>query len=87
MVRQFAWATLPKSPKGPQDTRTLGLFNGTPAVVVLLRRKPNANVIETVDQVHALIPQLQLELPPDIHMQIATDSTNSISCLVTRNRN
>src|SRR3546814_1854122 len=33
---------------GPQDLRTLGLFNGSPAVIVLLRKKPGANVIAAV---------------------------------------
>ncbi|HET8883714.1 MAG TPA: efflux RND transporter permease subunit [Solimonas sp.] len=63
---------------GPQDLRTLGLFNGSPAVIVLLRKKPGANVIATVDAIRALVPELQAELPTDVKLQIATDSTNSI---------
>ncbi|NGY06701.1 efflux RND transporter permease subunit [Solimonas terrae] len=63
---------------GPEDLRTLGLFNGSPAVVVLLRKKPGANVIETVNAIRALVPELQAELPNDVKLQIATDSTNSI---------
>ncbi len=63
---------------GPQDTRTVGLFNGKPAVIVLLRRKPGANVIATVDAVRALVPALQAELPHDVQLQIVSDSTNSI---------
>ncbi|MFT4047026.1 MAG: efflux RND transporter permease subunit [Solimonas sp.] len=63
---------------GPEDARTLGLFNGKPAVIVLLRKKPGANVIQTVDAVRALVPVLQAELPNDIQMTVASDSTNSI---------
>ncbi|WP_028008238.1 efflux RND transporter permease subunit [Solimonas flava] len=63
---------------GPEDARTLGLFNGKPAVIVLLRKKPGSNVIQTVDAVRALVPVLQAELPTDIRLQIASDSTNSI---------
>ncbi|HEY9545901.1 MAG TPA: efflux RND transporter permease subunit, partial [Solimonas sp.] len=63
---------------GPQDLRTLGLFNGSPAVIVLLRKKPGANVIAAVDQIRALIPELQAELPSDVKLRVATDSTNSI---------
>jgi len=61
-----------------EDTRTLGLFNGQPAVVVLITRQPGANVIETVDGIRALLPELQAQLPQDVKLQVASDSTNSI---------
>ena len=63
---------------GVENTNTLGLFNGEPAVIVLIRRQPDANVIATVDGVRALIPELQAQLPPDVTLQVASDSTNSI---------
>src|SRR5258705_8301709 len=63
---------------GPEDVRTLGLFNGDPAVIVLVTRQPGANIIETVDGVRALLPQLRAQLPSGIHVQVASDSTNSI---------
>jgi len=63
---------------GVENTNTLGLFNGDPAVIVLITRQPGANVIATVDGVRALLPQLQAQLPGDIKLQVASDSTNSI---------
>jgi multidrug efflux pump len=63
---------------GVEDTRTLGLFNGEPAVVVLVTRQPGANVIDTVDGVRALLPELQAQLPQDVQLQVASDSTKSI---------
>ena len=48
---------------GSEDRNTLGLFNGVPAVVVMVYRQPTANVIETVDAVRALLPALKDELP------------------------
>ena len=63
---------------GVENSNTLGLFNGDPAVVVLVRRQPGANVIETVDSVRALLPELQAQLPPDIKISVASDSTKSI---------
>ncbi|SFC65032.1 multidrug efflux pump [Polaromonas sp. OV174] len=63
---------------GVENTNTLGLFNGEPAVIVLITRQPGANVIETVDGVRALLPELQAQLPQDVHLQVASDSTNSI---------
>jgi multidrug efflux pump len=61
-----------------ENINTLGLFNGQPAVIVLVTRQPGANIIETVDGVRALIPSLQAQLPQDVALQVASDSTNSI---------
>ena len=63
---------------GTENTNTLGLFNGDAAVIVLIRRQPDANVIATVDGIRALLPELQAQLPPDVKLSIASDSTNSI---------
>ena len=63
---------------GVENTRTLGLFNGKPAVIVLITRQPGANVIKTVDGVRALLPELRAQLPPEIELDVASDSTNSI---------
>ena len=63
---------------GVENTRTLGLFNGKPAVIVLVTRQPGANVIKTVDGVRALLPELRAQLPAEIALDVASDSTNSI---------
>ncbi len=63
---------------GVEDTRTLGLFNGEPAIIVLITRQPAANVIATVDAVRKLLPELQADLPADVELHVASDSTNSI---------
>ncbi len=61
-----------------ENVNTLGLFNGQPAVIVLVTRQPGANIIETVDSVRALLPELQAQLPSDVRLQVASDRTNSI---------
>ncbi|MES2512224.1 MAG: efflux RND transporter permease subunit [Pseudomonadota bacterium] len=63
---------------GVENVNTLGLFNGDPAVIVLVTRQPGANVIATVDGVRALLPELQAQLPADVKISVASDSTNSI---------
>ncbi|MCC2976575.1 efflux RND transporter permease subunit [Sphingomonas sp. PL-96] len=60
------------------DTRTLGLFNGKPAVVVLITQQPGANLIKLVDSIRAELPALQAQLPADVHLEIANDRTSSI---------
>ncbi|MBC7603070.1 MAG: efflux RND transporter permease subunit [Ramlibacter sp.] len=61
-----------------ENINTLGLFNGVPAVVVLITLQPGANAIETVDSVRAMLPELQEQLPKDIKLEVATDRTHSI---------
>jgi multidrug efflux pump len=61
-----------------EDTRTLGLFNGQPAIIALITRQPGANVIETVDGVRALLPELRAQLPEAVEVAVASDSTHSI---------
>jgi len=61
-----------------QDVRTLGLFNGKPAIVVLITQQPDANVIATVNAVRATLPLLAAQLPSDVKLQVASDATTSI---------
>ena len=46
-----------------EDLRATGMANGKPAVLVLIFRQPGANIIETVDRVRALLPQLEASIP------------------------
>jgi multidrug efflux pump len=46
------------------DVRNAGLLGKQPAVMIILFRQPGANIIETVERVKALLPQLQASIPP-----------------------
>ncbi|MDE2117140.1 MAG: multidrug efflux RND transporter permease subunit [Betaproteobacteria bacterium] len=61
-----------------QDVRNAGLFNGKPAVMMILRRQPGANIIETVDRVRALLPQLGASIPGAIDLNVVMDRTPTI---------
>jgi multidrug efflux pump len=61
-----------------QDLRHAGLADGKPAVLLIIRRQPGANVIETVDRVKALLPQLRASIPPTIKLEVSSDSTITI---------
>ncbi|WP_116089630.1 efflux RND transporter permease subunit [Sphingomonas crusticola] len=63
---------------GPEDVRTMGLFNGRRAVTVILSRQPGANIIATVDAVKAQLPGLQAAIPSDIKLAVASDRTTTI---------
>ncbi|BDV42971.1 multidrug resistance protein MdtC [Geotalea uraniireducens] len=61
-----------------EDVRSTGLVNGQPAVMVILFRQPGANIIETVDSVRALLPQLAAALPGAIKLSVVLDRTPPI---------
>jgi multidrug efflux pump len=61
-----------------EDLRNAGLFDGKPAVLVILFRQPGANILSTVDNVKALLPQLEAALPATIHISAALDRTTTI---------
>ncbi|HEX8785395.1 MAG TPA: efflux RND transporter permease subunit [Telluria sp.] len=61
-----------------EDLRNLGLFDGQPAVLVILYRQPGANIIATVDRVNALLPQLKASMPSAIDLSVALDRTPTI---------
>ncbi len=61
-----------------EDVRTGGLVNGKRAVMVVIFRQPNANIIDTVDRVKAILPQLQASLPGGIDFSILQDRTPPI---------
>ncbi|MBS1857875.1 MAG: multidrug efflux RND transporter permease subunit [Acidobacteria bacterium] len=65
-----------------QDRRNAGLANGKPAVLIILFRQPEANMIETVDRVKALLPRLQASIPPAIKLGVVLDRTTTIRASV-----
>jgi multidrug efflux pump len=65
-----------------QDVRNHGLVNGKPAILIAVFRQPGANIIETVDHVRALLPQLQADIPPTIDLGVVIDRTTTIRASV-----
>lgn len=64
--------------QGVEDLRNLGLANGQPAVMMVLFRQPGANIIETVDRVRDMLPELRQMIPGDIDLAVALDRTTTI---------
>ncbi len=61
-----------------ENLRNQGLANGKPAVLVILYRQPGANIIDTIDRIKALLPQLQASIPHTIDIQLTMDRTTTI---------
>jgi multidrug efflux pump len=61
-----------------EDVRTAGLSNGKRAVLLVLFRQPGANMIETVDRLKDLLPELRASIPPSIGLDVVLDRTTTI---------
>jgi len=61
-----------------QDVRNAGMSRGKPAVLLLIRKTPEANVIDTVDRIRAELPLLHEVIPAAIDLQIAQDRSPTI---------
>ena len=61
-----------------EDIRNEGQANGKRSVLVIIYKQPNANIIETVDEIRALLPELQAAMPNDVDLQVVSDRTTTI---------
>ena len=58
-----------------EDLRATGMANGKPSVLIIISRQPGANIIETVDRVRALLPQLEASIPGSMTLSVVMDRT------------
>lgn len=61
-----------------EDVRNAGMANGKPAVLVVIFKQPGANVIQTIDNVRALIPALKASIPTAMDLTVMMDRTATI---------
>ncbi|MBC2665265.1 efflux RND transporter permease subunit [Novosphingobium flavum] len=66
-----------------ENTRLASWMNRQPAVIVDVQRQPGANVIGTVDAIKAALPELEAQLPADVHVTLLADRTESIRASVS----
>jgi len=71
-----------KVTEGIEDLRNSGYANGKPAVVIGIGRQPGANIIETVDRIKALMPELRASIPPSVTLIPTFDRTTTIRASV-----
>ena len=61
-----------------QDIRNLALSNGKEAILILVRRQPGANILETIDRVKQLLPVLRASIPAAIDLRVMMERTPTI---------
>src|ERR1700737_2691768 len=68
--------------EGPENTKLAAWINTDRAIILNIQRQPGANVIEVVDGIQALLPQLRAALPAGIDVEVLTDRTTTIRASV-----
>ena len=67
---------------GSENDELASWMNDTPAVLINIQRQPGANVIQTVNNIRALLPQLRASLPGNVSLKVVTDRTETIRASV-----
>ena len=65
-----------------EDIRNAGISQGKRAVLIVIFRQPGANIIQTVDNVRGLLPELQASISPAIHLDVVLDRTLTVRASV-----
>jgi len=65
-----------------ENVKQAAWMNNAPAVILNIRRQPGANIIQVVDRIKALLPQLQATLPSTVQIKQLTDRTETIRASV-----
>jgi multidrug efflux pump len=65
-----------------EDLRSAGYANGKPSVLIFISRQPGANIIDTVDRIRTVMPQLRAAIPPGIDLHVVMDQTVTIRASV-----
>jgi multidrug efflux pump len=67
---------------GVENDQLAAWANGKPAVLLDIRRQPGANIVETVQHIRDIMPQLRSVLPADVHLDVFADRTITIRASV-----
>ncbi|MEY4906285.1 MAG: hypothetical protein RL260_3 [Pseudomonadota bacterium] len=61
-----------------ETAKTFASFNGEPSITLAVQRQPDANTVEVVDRVKAMLPRFETQLPASIRLMPANDRSVSI---------
>jgi HAE1 family hydrophobic/amphiphilic exporter-1 len=67
---------------GVENDQTASWYNGSRSIVLAVQRQPDANTVDVVDRVEALLPEFQASLPPSISIHTLNDRSTSIRLAV-----
>jgi multidrug efflux pump len=67
---------------GPENTKLGAWANTTPAIILSVQRQPGANIIQVVDRIQSLLPQILSGLPAAVNVNVLSDRTVTIRASV-----
>src|ERR1700694_4112978 len=67
---------------GVENSKQAAWMNDVPAIILNVQRQPGANIIQVVDRITKLLPQLETSLPSSIQTTVLTDRTATIRASV-----
>ncbi|MBA2541714.1 MAG: efflux RND transporter permease subunit, partial [Deltaproteobacteria bacterium] len=65
-----------------ENKNVAGWFDGDRSISLVIRRQPGANILEVIDRVKELLPELSKTIPPGIDVDIAIDRAGTIRASV-----
>ena len=68
---------------GPENTKLGAWANTTPAIILSVQRQPGANIIQVVDRIQSLLPQILTGLPAAVNVNTLSDRTVTIRASVS----
>ncbi|WP_034915912.1 multidrug efflux RND transporter permease subunit MdtC [Erwinia sp. 9145] len=61
-----------------EDVRNAGMANARPAILMLIRKLPEANIIDTIDRIRQQLPELRAGMPAAINLEVSQDRSPTI---------
>ena len=74
--------TSPSVEQGTRNSRSAAMFNDQPAILLTITKSADANVIETVDRIKELIPEIKRWIPAGIDISVLSDRTTTLRASV-----
>jgi multidrug efflux pump len=68
---------------GPQDVKQAAWIQGQRAIIVDIHKQPGGNVVETVDEIRRVLPELERTLPVSVKAEVVNDRTQTIRASLT----
>ncbi len=81
-ARRSGCRTSPTIVRGPENTKLGAWANTTPAIIINVQRQPGANIIQVVDRIQALLPQITAALPSAVDVAVLSNRTVTIRASV-----
>jgi HAE1 family hydrophobic/amphiphilic exporter-1 len=61
-----------------EDNKTIAWNNGTRGIILAISRQPGTNTVQIVDDIRALLPELQASLPPSVELLLLYDASETV---------